>query len=219
MKTQVSNKIRRIMSDYNADRRDLFSRKGLEYLAQLPLNDTDRYIVDDLLAQRADLDARLAKCKLRLLAFAKKGSQNEQRQRELLRSVPGVGPITTEIVLAELGDLQRFRSAKQVVAYSGLAPGRRESAGKARDLGITKDGPPLLRWILVEAGWQTIRRSHHWREIYQRIGKRRGARRAIVAVARRLLEVMIALLRDNIPYEEQGEDPPKPTRKVVLRPA
>jgi transposase len=122
-------------------------------------------------------------------------------------------------VLAELGDVHRFRSANQVVAYAGLAPGRRESAGKARDLGITKDGPPLLRWILVEAGWQTIRRSEHWRAIYQRIGKRRGVRRAIVAVARRLLELMYAVLRDNVPYKDKEPSPtlPAATRKIVLR--
>ena len=72
----------------------------------------------------------------------------------MLRGVPGVGEVTAEVVLAELGDVSRFRSAKQVVAYAGLAPGRRESAGKVKDLGITKRGSGLLRWVLVEAAWQ-----------------------------------------------------------------
>jgi transposase len=121
MKTQVSNKIRRILSDYNADRRDLFTKAGLSALAVAPLSDSDRFIVDDPLAQRIDLEKRLATLKRRLFAFSQEGSESEQRQRELLRSIPGVGPITTDVVLAELGDVHRFRSAKQVVAYAGLA--------------------------------------------------------------------------------------------------
>ena len=110
--------------------------------------------------------------------------------------------MTCEVVLAELGDVQRFRSAKQAVAYAGLAPGRRESAGKTRDLGITKAGSGLLRWVLVEASWQAVRRSRHWSGIYEGLKRRRGGRRAIVAVARRLLEVMMALLRSGRPYRE-----------------
>ena len=120
----------------------------------------------------------------------------------MLSSVTGVGEVTAEVVLAEVGDVSRFRSAKQVVAYAGLAPGRRESAGKVRDLGITKRGSPLLRWVLVEAAWQAVRRSVYWRGIYAALKRRRGSRRAIVAVARRLLGVLVALLRSGAEYKE-----------------
>jgi len=57
----------------------------------------------------------------------------EARNREHLHSIPGVGESPTEVVLAKLGDVSRFRSAKQVVAYAGLAPGRRAVAGKTKD--------------------------------------------------------------------------------------
>jgi hypothetical protein len=56
--------------------------------------------------------------------------------------------------------------------------------------------------VLVEASWQAVRRSKHWGGIYERIKRRRGGRRAIVAVARRLLEVMTALLRSDQAYRE-----------------
>ena len=81
----------------------------------------------------------------------------------MVRSVNGVGEVTTEVVLAELGDVFRSRATKQTTADAGLAPGRRESAGKARDLGITKRGSGLLRWVLVEVSWQLVRRSAYWR--------------------------------------------------------
>jgi len=201
-RTQLRNKVRRLLSDYNADRRDLFSPSGLEALASVPLSPTDRLIVNQLLEQLQFLEGQRQALQKQLREFAQGGSPREAENRRLLRSMPGVGEVTCEVVLAELGDVQRFRSAKQVVAYAGLAPGRRESAGKTRDLGITKAGSGLLRWVLVEASWQAVRRSRHWSGIYEGLKRRRGGRRAIVAVARRLLEVMMALLRSGRPYRE-----------------
>ncbi len=155
-----------------------------------------------MLDQLRGIEEQLAAVRRRLRAFAAAASEAEARGRRVLRSVIGVGEVTAEVVLAETGDIGRFRSAKQVVAYAGLAPGRRESAGKVRDLGITKRGSPLLRWVLVEASWQAVRRSAYWRGIYGALKKRRGSRRAIVAVARRLLGVLVALLRSGQEYRE-----------------
>src|SRR5262249_12339576 len=155
-----------------------------------------------LLEQLRALAMQLAALRQQLRSFAQEGTASEQRQRQALRSVPGVGEVTTEVVLAEVGDVTRFGSAKQVVAYAGLAPGRRESAGEVRDVGITKRGSPLLRWVLVEAAWQAVRRSGYWWGIYAGLKRRRGSRRAIVAVARRLLGVLVALLRSGEGYRE-----------------
>jgi transposase len=201
-RTGLRIKVRRIVSDYNADRRDLFSRRGLEALQAAQLNASDRFIVTQMLAQLSALEEQLVSLRGRLRAFAAEGPQAEAEGRRVLRGVPGVGEVTTEVVLAELGDVSRFRSAKQVVAYAGLAPGRRESAGKVKDLGITKRGSGLLRWVLVEAAWQLVRRSASWRGIYEALKRRRGSRRSIVAVARRLLGVLVALLRSGQEYRE-----------------
>jgi transposase len=109
--------------------------------------------------------------------------------------------VTTDIVVSELGDVRRFRSIKQVSAYAGLAPGERSSAGKRKELGISKEGSPLLRWALVEAAWRAKRLSARWRDVFDRIYKRAGRKKAIVAVARRLLGVMVSLLRSGQRYQ------------------
>lgn len=166
------------------------------------LSESDRWIVTQLFEQLTLIETQLAAVRQRLREFAAKASESEARDRRVLHSVTGVGEVTAEVVLAEVGDVGRFRSAKQVVAYAGLAPGRRESAGKVRDLGITRRGSALLRWVLVEASWQAVRRSGYWRGIDAALKKRRGSRRAIVAVARRLLGVLVALLRSGARYEE-----------------
>jgi transposase len=213
-RTQIRNKVRRIANNYNADRKDLFTAKGQQALAQIALNKSERFIVDQLMFQYNLLNEQIKALTRRTEEFAKEGSEVEQKHREVLRTIPGVGPVTTEAVLSELGGVDRFTSAKGAVAYAGLAPGRRESAGKGRDLGISKSGSGLLRCALVEASWQLVRRSPFWKSTYLKLKARRGARRAIVAIARRLLGVMIALLRSNEAYKEP---PPPPPRKLTLK--
>src|SRR5262245_8043701 len=107
-RTPLRIKVRRIVSDYNADRRDLFSRRGLEALALIPLHAADRFIIDQLLGQLAALEEQLAALRGHLRAFAAAAPEAEARARQLLRGVPGVGEVTAEVVLAELGDVQRF---------------------------------------------------------------------------------------------------------------
>jgi transposase len=138
----------------------------------------------------------------RLRAFAAQGSPQEQEDRQRLRTIPGVGEVTVEVLLAELAGPRRFSSAKQVVAYVGLAPGQRESAGKRKNLSIEKTGSPLLRWVLVQAAWQLVRRSHKWGLIHARLQIRVGRKKAIIAVTRRLLCVAHALLQKRENYRE-----------------
>ena len=114
-----------------------------------------------------------------LREFAQNGSPREAEGRRLLRSLLGVGEGTGDVVLAELGDVVRCRSAQHAVADAGLAPGHREGAGKTRDLGITKAGSGLWRWVVVEAAWQAVGRAWPGRGIDERWKRRRGGRRAI----------------------------------------
>jgi len=116
-----------------------------------------------------------------------------------------VGPVTIDVVLSELGDWRRFRSAKRVVSYAGLDPGWRESAGKVRQLTITKQGSRLMRWALVETAWRLVNKSRRWRYVFEKLKKNTGSvKRAIVGVARRVLCVMFAMLRDGQAYRPAG---------------
>jgi transposase len=208
--TRVRNKIRRLVSDYNADRRDLFTQEGLKYLreAEKKFSDIDRFVLHQLLRQWQYHQQQFQVVKRRLKTFAGKAPPKEKEIRAVLGSMPSVGPATIEIVLSEIGDIERFRSNKRVVAYTGLAPGHRESAGHKKDLGITKEGSSLLRWALIQTAWRMLRCSVRWRYVYENLKKRRGSKRAIVAVARRLLTVMAALWRTGQRYRLEGGDPP-----------
>ena len=199
--TAVQTKIRRILSDYNADRRNLFTIAGLDYLAKCSLNDSDRLIVKQLTDQWHLLKIELAALAKRLQQFAKQAPTAEAEARALLASIPGVGPVTTDVVISELGDVRRFSSAKKVCGYAGLAPIVRQSSNKRKELPITKAGSGLLRWALVQAAWRVVRQTRLWEGRFARLKKRRGAKKAIVAIARRLLTVIYSILKQGRPYQ------------------
>jgi len=200
--TSLKNRIRRILADYNLDRKDLFTKEGREYARQVKLLEADRFVLDEYYESLAHYCQRLDQVEKALTAFARKAAPAEKQARKRLKTIPGVGTTTIEAFLAEVGDVRRFSSQKKLTAYAGLSPGGRESAGKRKELGITHAGSGLLRWVLGQASWQLVRRDEHWGRIFAALTKRRGKKKAIVAISRRLLCLMMALATQDRPYRQ-----------------
>jgi transposase len=203
--TSAKNKLRWIVANYNADRTDLFSRAGRAYLEKIDLSAADRFAADLLCEELDQHAARLKAVDERLKQFAQGAPLPEQEARAVLASIPCVGPVTTEVVLAETGDVRRFGSQRKTTAYAGLAPGIRASAGRAKQLGITKAGSRLLRTALIELAWRLTNKTRRWGLLYERLKKRCGAKKAIVAVARRAWCVIVSLLKSGQAYRPIGE--------------
>jgi transposase len=219
--TSVRSKIRHILSNYNADRKDLFSANvGPAYFKEVSLSDADRFVIKQLWAEWQDHVAQRLAVTKKLKAFVAKAPQREAEAREILKTAPGVGFVTAEVILSELGDISRFRNAKKVCAYAGLVPVVRQSGEKkSKNMKITKEGSGLLRWALVEAAWRLVRESPKWAARFSRLMHRSGKKRAIVAVARKLLCVLYAMLRTSTPYKIVTTDTkaPRTTRKKLVR--
>jgi transposase len=201
--TSVRCKIRRILSDYNKDRKDLFSSQcGKAYLKQLTLSDADRFLIKQLWAEYEEHQARLLVLTKKIKAFVAKAPKREAEARQIIKTAPGVGMVTAEVIISELGDVSRFPNAKGVCAYAGLVPTVRQTGGKkSKDLQITKQGSRLLRWALVESAWRLVKTSPKWSAVFFRLKKRSGNKRAIVAIARKLLCVLYAMLKTSTPYK------------------
>jgi transposase len=170
------------------------------YVSQLSLNASDCLVMDQSLALLDFLHQQRLVVNRRLRAFATTAPLAEQEARAVLQSVPCVGPDTINVLLSELGDIRRFRAQNDVVQYAGLAPGIRESAGRAKQLGITKEGSPLLRWTLIQLAWRLVNRTRRWGSLYEKLKQRCGSKKAIVAVARRALCVLVSLLKSGQRY-------------------
>ena len=118
----------------------------------------------------------------------------------ILCSIPGIGILTAMEILLELQDVSRFRRAEQLAAYVGLTPSQYSSADKIRMGRITRMGKNTVRSALVESCWHLIRKDKAMRKRYEKIKARAGGKRAIVAIARRLILCIRRLLIDNRPY-------------------
>jgi transposase len=124
--TSVKNKLRHILASYNADVPHLFTAEGRAHLATVKLSAADRFVAEQLVVELEQHQERLVTANRRLREFAASAPLAEREARAILDSIPNVGPVTTDVILAELGDWRRFHSAGRC----GLL--RRPGAGLSR---------------------------------------------------------------------------------------
>jgi transposase len=116
-------------------------------------------------------------------------------QTEALTPIHGIGLYSALLIVAEIGEPERFRLARQVGAYAGLTPRVHQSGGHCYRGSITRQGSAWLRWILVQAAMKTIRKDAALKNFYTRVRKRSSAKIARVAAARKLAEICWRRLR------------------------
>jgi transposase len=144
---------------------------------------------------------------------------------ERLDAIPGVGVLTAQVIIAELGvDMSRFVSHRHVASWVKLCPGNHESAGKRRS-GRTGKGNQHLRAALVEAAQAATRtKNTYLRAQYEQIKRRHGHSKAVVAVAHSILIAAYYMLRNNVDYHDLGgdyyarrSDPERLARRLVAQ--
>jgi transposase len=123
-----------------------------------------------------------------------------------LMQLPGFGVITTMTVLAAIGEIQRFEDAKHLASYSGLTGGLDQSGTKLVQKGITKEGRKELRWAIVEVAQRAVKSDPLWKHRFQEMHKRMHRNQAIVAIARRLLELVWYVLTRRQPYRHFSQE-------------
>jgi transposase len=125
-----------------------------------------------------------------------------------LDEIPGIGPIAAAIIIAEVGlDMTRFPTAAHLASWAKFAPGVKESAGKKKGKGSTGHGDAYLARVLGEAAVGAAKTDSFLGERYRRIARRRGAKKAIVAVGRSILVIVWHLLSDpDARYTDLGSD-------------
>lgn len=122
----------------------------------------------------------------RINAELKRQADNDEFEA-VYRKLPGVGPLTSRVLSNELGDLRRFPNMKALYRFTGLTPSE-HSTGETRRLGhISREGNSRLRHVLVEAAWTALSKDRDLGEYFVKLAKKVGKKRAIVAVARKLV--------------------------------
>jgi transposase len=184
------------------------------------LSEHFRFLLRELLEELDRLTAKIALLEERIEQRMAPYRQTVDRFCE----IPGVSTVTAWTLIAEIGtDMSRFPSAGHLASWCGLCPGNAASAGK-RQSGRTSKGNRYIRCALVEAAWAAARirsRRTFFTTLFFRISQRAGLKKAAVAVAHRILQVVYSMLSAGIPYREQGADyfdrlHPERTKKRLL---
>jgi len=126
---------------------------------------------------------------------------------ELLKTIPGVKQRMAEVILAEIGaDMSRFPTHRHLASWAGLCPGNNESAGK-RKSGKTRKGDRWLKRGLTESSWAVSRaKETYLSALYHRMVRRRGKKKATVAVAHAMIVMAYHIPKHKLPYSELGAD-------------
>ncbi len=160
-----------------------------------------RFIVGQQLTHLRNLDRQIEECDREVAEQMRPFAHELAR----LRTIPGVGPRTAEIILAEIGpEVSRFRSHRELAAWAGMCPGNKQSGGK-RQPARARKGSPWLRAALAEAAWAAGKcKEGYLPAQFRKVAARRGKKRAIVAVGHSILVIAYHLLGRQTEYVDLG---------------
>ena len=209
MRTMLKNRVHAVLHRrgiLTPPRMDLFTKVGRAFLEQLDLDDAGRTILGRYLEHVDKIEGTIKASTDSLKQLAR--SPRWAKPAALLQTMPGIGLISALTILAELGNLSRFRSRAAVANYAGLVPVVRDSDSKRYRGGITKRGSSHLRHVMSEAAWMAVGRVPVYCDLFDRVQQRKGKLTAIIAVARRMLEDAWTMLRKDEAFRLVA--PPRP---------
>jgi len=164
---------------------NIFSAKGQKVLKELDLARGEKRLLEALLKTYRHLETRIEES----TALVEK-LYEESREAQLIRTIPGFGKYLSVLVVVEIADLARFADAAHLYAYAGVIPSTHSSGDRTHHGKIIRAGNRWLRWAAVEAVWPGIRADFDLRCFYERLARGKGANKAKVATARRLLTII-----------------------------
>lgn len=205
LRTQVKNKIHAILHKHALKHNfsNLFGKGGTEWLSNLTLEEPFKTSLTQYLSLIDFLTKQIDEAET-----AVEKQVVDEPQAKLLTSIPGVSYVSALTIIAEIGDIHRFPSAKQLMGYAGLVPSTYSSGDITRHGRITKTGNKWLRYIMVEIAQhqQRCKRKPGFGSYYLALKAKRGANTAAVATARKLLAVVWRLLIDNREWSTVAPD-------------
>jgi transposase len=198
LRTQVKNRLQSLLQMHGrrAPVSDLFGSEGRQWLGAEALPEATRQSVDQLLRVHDFLVEEIGKAEEYLRAV-----EGQFPELARLRTIPGIGPILAPVIWSEIGRLERFRSARALVNYTGLVPSLYESGDVSIQGGITRQGSTWLRWALVAAANGAVTGVNDFARRYRWLRRKKIAPVAKAAVARSLASCVYGVLKSGRNYD------------------
>lgn len=202
LRTKVRNKIHHLMDGQSEEIReeskhykDVFGRKGKQWLQSVSLANGQRRILDNLM----ELEEMLC-IKTKQSDGLVKELFEEDSDCKLLETIPGFGIFLSVLTKIEIYQLSRFRSPAHLACYAGIVPSTYSSGGKTFHGRIVKGGNKWLRWAFIEAAIHAAQSQGELKRFYIRIMRKKGTKIARVATARKLCPIVYRVLTERTPY-------------------
>lgn len=184
-------------------------RRGVEYETGKVFTDEGRQWLSTLGMYRVDANLRLLEAVEEQIGGINekiKDTAMSSSQARLLTSIPGIGPYSALLILAEIGDIGRFPDSEKLCGYAGLVPSTHQSGSVVKHGPITKEGSRYLRWILVESVHIHVRYCDSYlTRFFHKLERKKGKKVATVATARKMLKAIWWMLTTGQEFNPQGQ--------------
>jgi transposase len=173
--------------------------RWIESLKKLPMRDGIRYALNQLVDLWQQLSAKIKE----INAEISKQAAEDSGLEVIYRSTPGIGPVGARVLANEVEDMSYFENERQIFSYTGLTPSEHSSGGHVRKGHISRQGKTVIRKVLVMAAWRAIQKDSHLKAVFDRISVKAGGKKAIVAIARRLIGHIRACFKKRCLYRTE----------------
>ncbi|MBI3190099.1 IS110 family transposase [archaeon] len=199
VRTQIKNKIHALLTreGVKIPFKDSFGKKTILFLKSVDIGEAQRASLNSLMTILDALNKEVKEADKNIKFYAL-----EDKYAKLLVTHTGVGWLTALAVSSEICDISRFESHKKLCSYFGLVPSVYQSGNADRKGHITKQGNTLLRSLLIQCAWSAVKYSPRFRRKYNKLRKKTGNQKAIVAVARTIAVDMYFMMVRNEEYKE-----------------
>jgi transposase len=206
MHTQTVNRMHSVAHRHHLShaRGKRFNEKNTKWQHDEELSDSEQFQLELDMSTKEHLAEQAEKISKKLARMSHQKPWAESMM--YLTQLPGFGVITGMTVLAAIGDITRFETPKHLVSYSGLNSGLEQSGVKLRGKKITKEGRKDLRWAMVEVARRAVKSDPLWTHRFIELCRRMHKNQAIVAIARRLLELVWYVLSRKQAYRNFSDE-------------
>jgi len=199
IQTGIKNRVRTILAKSNITHgfSDLFGKQGKDFLNSLLVSEIYRMALDGYLLVLDELEQQIKAVNKRIGDSVRDG-----QEVKLLMTILGVGCYSALLIRSEIGDINRFPSAKRLCSYASVIPSTYASGNTVFHGHITKQGSKWLGWIMAEVMTHCVNRPGHLQRFYSKLERRKGKKIAKAAAERKHLECIYHMLRNGKSYKE-----------------
>jgi transposase len=199
LRSSLKNKIHGILLEHGIQsKRKMFSsKKALQEVLKAEVSETSRFELEVIVKQIESLTEGIEELEKKI----GEGGEGLKGQKNL-QSITGIGKLSSTIILCAIGDIKDFESKKKLAAYAGLVPRVNESNERIRHGRITKRGNKIFRTTLVQVAFVVIKYNGYLRSFYERLKQKKGTGKAIVATARKMLDIIYDTLKNDWVFED-----------------